>query len=227
MAASPCQEVAEMCFTGIASQLGGLGFEQIALRSLTVHDRGFSPDGNYTVTCPAHFRAFFCSLAPFCVAGCVQQIHFRGDSGEELVLQLAQRRQIPLPSRSLFLGGPFVLASCLPLCLYCASATRPGADAEKHLNDPMVIAKLQEVQHIASCCMCPCLRDTKMAARLPEQTLAQLMRPLRLFTTIWSRTWFLDRHRCLLGFVLGKSRAALVQVKASSIRGQLDFKPPR
>lgn len=43
------QEVAEMCFTGIASQLGGLGFEQIALRSLGVHDRGFSPDGGLTV----------------------------------------------------------------------------------------------------------------------------------------------------------------------------------
>ena len=40
-------EVAEMCFTGIASQLGGLGFEQIALRTLSVHDRGFSPDGGY------------------------------------------------------------------------------------------------------------------------------------------------------------------------------------
>ena len=38
-----------MCFTGIASQLGGLGFEQIALRTLSVHDRGFSPDGGYTV----------------------------------------------------------------------------------------------------------------------------------------------------------------------------------
>jgi hypothetical protein len=37
-----------MCFTGIASQLGGLGFEQIALRTLSVHDRGFSPDGGYT-----------------------------------------------------------------------------------------------------------------------------------------------------------------------------------
>ena len=42
-----------MCFTGIASQLSGLGFEQIALRTLSVHDRGFSPDGGYTVTCPA------------------------------------------------------------------------------------------------------------------------------------------------------------------------------
>eukprot|EP00439_Symbiodinium_sp_Y106_P016576 s7097_g2.t1 len=46
------KEVAEMCFTGIASQLGGLGFEQIALRTLSVHDRGFSPDGGYTVTRP-------------------------------------------------------------------------------------------------------------------------------------------------------------------------------
>ena len=49
---SPGEEVAEMCFTGIASQLGGLGFEQIALRTLSVHDRGFSPDGGYTVTRP-------------------------------------------------------------------------------------------------------------------------------------------------------------------------------
>ena len=48
----PAEEVAEMCFTGIASQLGGLGFEQIALRTLSVHDRGFSPDGGYTVTRP-------------------------------------------------------------------------------------------------------------------------------------------------------------------------------
>ena len=50
------REVAELCFTGIASQLGGLGFEQIALRSLSVHDRGFSPDGGLTV------KSLFASL---------------------------------------------------------------------------------------------------------------------------------------------------------------------
>eukprot|EP00913_Durusdinium_trenchii_P011508 g10805.t1 len=78
-------EVAEMCFTGIASQLGGLGFEQIALRSLGVHDRGFSPDGGLTV------KSLFASLPN------EGKYHYR-----------------------------------------------QGNDAEKHLNDPMVIAKLQE-----------------------------------------------------------------------------------
>jgi len=115
------KEVAEMCFTGIASQLGGLGFEQIALRTLSVHDRGFSPDGGYTV------KSLFSSLPN------EGKYHYR-----------------------------------------------QGADAEKHLNDPMVIAKLQEAA-----------RTNSRAAYASFATL----------------------HNNL--------------VKASSIRGQLDFKPPR
>lgn len=115
------KEVAEMCFTGIASQLGGLGFEQIALRTLSVHDRGFSPDGGYTV------KSLFASLPN------EGKYHYR-----------------------------------------------QGSDAEKHLNDPMVIAKLQE------------------AARTNSRA---------------AYASFAALHNNL--------------VKASSIRGQLDFKPPR
>eukprot|EP00931_Biecheleriopsis_adriatica_P035288 TRINITY_DN2030_c0_g1_i3.p1 TRINITY_DN2030_c0_g1~~TRINITY_DN2030_c0_g1_i3.p1 ORF type:complete len:2151 (-),score=484.82 TRINITY_DN2030_c0_g1_i3:46-6498(-) len=115
------KDVAEMCFNGIASQLSGAGFDQLALRALTVHDRGFSTDGGHLV------KSLYSAL----------------------------------PSEGKY-------------------HYRQGEDAEKHMNDPMVIAKLQEAA-----------RTNSRAAYASFATL----------------------HNSL--------------VKASSIRGQLDFKPPR
>ncbi|CAK8985174.1 unnamed protein product [Durusdinium trenchii] len=138
------QEVAEMCFTGIASQLGGLGFEQIALRSLGVHDRGFSPDGGLTV------KSLFASLPN------EGKYHYR------------QGKSMMPVGNSMLAVGPEKTHSLT------------GSDAEKHLNDPMVIAKLQE------------------AARTNSRA---------------AYASFAALHNNL--------------VKASSIRGQLDFKPPR
>jgi len=113
------KDVVDMCFTGIASPLGGLGFHQIALRTLEVHDRGFSVDGQVS------------SLYGALVSE--GQYHWR-----------------------------------------------QGEDAEKYMNDPMVIAKLQEAARTNS--------------RAAYGSFAAL-------------------HNNL--------------VKASTLRGQWDFKPPR
>jgi len=115
------KDVVEMCFDGISSQLGGMGFEQMALRCLLVHDRGF-PSGS-----SCQVDTLFSSLPN------EGQFHYR-----------------------------------------------QGTQAEKHLNDPMVIAKLQE------------------AARTNSRA---------------AYSQFASLHNNL--------------VKASSIRGQLDFKPAR
>mmetsp|Transcript_49861 Transcript_49861/g.116524 ORF Transcript_49861/g.116524 Transcript_49861/m.116524 type:complete len:2132 (-) Transcript_49861:321-6716(-) len=114
-------DVVEMCFNGIASKLGGLGFEQLALKTLSVHDRGY----------PA--------------AGCASVENVFGRLAHEGLYHYRQ-----------------------------------GEHAEKHINDPMAIAKLQEA--------------AKTNSRVAYAS----------FATI---------HNNL--------------VKASSIRGQLDFKPPR
>mmetsp|Transcript_14150 Transcript_14150/g.33363 ORF Transcript_14150/g.33363 Transcript_14150/m.33363 type:complete len:2131 (+) Transcript_14150:101-6493(+) len=114
-------DVVEMCFQGIASKLGGLGFEQLALKALSVHDRGFPAVGSASV--------------------------------EKLFGNLPNEGQYHY---------------------------REGQYAEKHINDPMAIAKLQEAA-----------RSNSRAAYAS----------------------FASIHNNL--------------VKASSIRGQLDFKPPR
>jgi len=79
------QDVAAVCFTGVISQLGGLGFDQIGERTLQVHERGFPSDG-----------------------GVPEDYLFNTLTNE----------------------GRY--------------HWRQGSTAEKHLNDPMVIAKLQE-----------------------------------------------------------------------------------
>mmetsp|Transcript_62362 Transcript_62362/g.174232 ORF Transcript_62362/g.174232 Transcript_62362/m.174232 type:complete len:2159 (-) Transcript_62362:60-6536(-) len=110
------REVVDMCFRGIASQLGGHGFEQLGLRILAVHERGYASSGGVW----------------------------------EGLLNEGQYHW------------------------------REGELAEKHVNDPLVIAKLQE------------------AARSNSRS---------------AYASFAALHNSL--------------VKATALRGQLDFKPPR
>jgi len=79
------KDVVRMCFDGISSQLGGLSFEQLAARTLTLHKRGFPAAGSTPST-------YMYAALPN-----EGQYHWR-----------------------------------------------QGAMAERHMNDPMVIAKLQE-----------------------------------------------------------------------------------
>eukprot|EP00746_Dinoflagellata_sp_MGD_P145900 gnl/MRDRNA2_/MRDRNA2_78462_c0_seq1.p1 gnl/MRDRNA2_/MRDRNA2_78462_c0~~gnl/MRDRNA2_/MRDRNA2_78462_c0_seq1.p1 ORF type:complete len:2215 (-),score=498.78 gnl/MRDRNA2_/MRDRNA2_78462_c0_seq1:357-7001(-) len=79
------QDVVALCFTGVVSQLGGLTFEQLAGRTLELHERGFPR----STQSPADY--LYASLSN------EGKYHWRA-----------------------------------------------GPQAEKHLNDPMVIAKLQE-----------------------------------------------------------------------------------
>jgi glutamate synthase (NADPH/NADH) len=116
------KEVVGMCFQGISSQLGGLGFEQLAERTLELHERGYPSVANNS---PANYM--------FTTLPNEGQFHYR-----------------------------------------------QGKDAELHMNDPMVIAKLQEA--------------ARQNSRAAYASFAALHNKL---------------------------------VKASSLRGQLDFKMPR
>ena len=82
----------DMCFGGISIQLGGVGFEQMALRFLRVRDRGF-PSGGSTYEPPALLTRSFATPHN----NLVEASPIRGELGFKPA-RLYDREQIPVDS---------------------------------------------------------------------------------------------------------------------------------